>query len=86
MSSLPPQRLRASWALVRTLVLAVGFCVLYVAVDLRLADAPAPAVTWPPILAGAAVWVGVTMALGRAARAEERTAGGDRGRERAGAP
>ena len=77
-ASASPRRLHASWALARGVVLALGFCALYVAVDLRLADAPSSALTWPRILVGALVWIAVALAVGRVARPAE-TDAGDRG-------
>lgn len=71
----PSSRLRASWSLLRNLLLAFAFCALYVAVDLRLADTPPPALTWKRIIIGAAVWLVVALAIGTTARAGERAAG-----------
>ena len=67
-ASASPRRLHASWALARGVVLALGFCALYVAVDLRLADAPSSALTWPRILVGAVAWIVVAFAVGRVVR------------------
>lgn len=72
-----PRRPPATWALARGVVLAVGFCALYVAVDLRLADAPSSALTWPRILVGAVAWTLVALAVGRATRPVETDAGGN---------
>ena len=59
----PPPRLRASWTLLSALVLAASFCALYVAVDLRLGDAPPPGLTWTRIGAGAVLWLVVALVL-----------------------
>ena len=79
-ASVAPRRVHASWALARGVVLALGFCALYVAVDLRLADAPSTALTWPRILVGAVAWIAVALAVGRLALPAETDAGGRPGR------
>lgn len=64
-ASVTLRRLHASWAVARGVVLALGFCALYAAVDLRLADAPTSALTWPRILVGAVAWIVVLLTFGR---------------------